>query len=188
MTRRFWVCLALAAPVFLLEMGGHLLGHRLMLPAGVSNWVQFALASPVVLWGGWPFLQRGWASLKSGRLNMFTLISMGVGVAYGDSVTALLAPGLFPPALRSGMDGVPVYFESAAVITVLVLMGQMLELRARARTGGAIRALLDLAPRSARRLSESGGEDEDVSLDAVRVGDRLRVRPGEKVPVDGAIL
>ena len=144
------------------------------------------LSTPVVLWAGWPFFQRGWASLVSRNLNMFTLIAMGVGVAYAYSLVALLAPGVFPPAFRDSMGAVPVYFEAAAVITVLVLLGQLLELRARERTSGAIRALLDLAPRMARRVRPDGTE-EDVSLDQVAVGDRLRVRPGEKIPVDGEV-
>ena len=187
MSRRFWIGLALAAPVFVLEMGGHLLGHAFMLPPRNSNWIQFALASPVVLWAGWPFFQRGWTSLVSRRLNMFTLIAMGVGVSFAYSVFAVLAPGVFPPALRAADGSVPVYFEAAAVITVLVLLGQVLELRARERTSGAIRALLNLAPKTARRLREDG-TDEEVTLDLVNVGDRLRVRPGEKVPVDGELI
>jgi Cu+-exporting ATPase len=185
MTRRFWIALALSVPVFLLEMGGHLTGaHWLMGP--VATWIQFALATPVVLWAGWPFFVRGWASLKTRNLNMFTLIAMGVGVAYVYSVIATLAPGMFPAAFRDTQGTVAVYFEAAAVITVLVLLGQVLELRARDQTGGAIRALLDLAPKTARRVRLDGGE-EDVALEAVQAGDRLRVRPGEKVPVDGEI-
>ncbi|MES2045513.1 MAG: heavy metal translocating P-type ATPase [Pseudomonadota bacterium] len=187
MTRRFWFGLALGLPVFVLEMGGHLLPglHRLV-PPMVSIWIQFALATPVVLWAGWPFFARGWASLRSRNLNMFTLIAMGTGVAWGFSVVATLAPAAFPAAFR-GMDGtVAVYFEAAAVITVLVLLGQVLELRARERTSGAIKALLDLAPKTARRIA-ADGQDEEVPLEAVAIGDRLRVRPGEKVPVDGAV-
>ncbi len=186
MTRRFWLALLLAAPVFALEMGGHLFDlHRLISPQ-LSGWLQFALSSPVVLWAGAPFFARGWASLKNRSLNMFTLIAMGVGVAWLYSAAAMLAPGAFPAALR--MDGVvPVYFEAAAVITVLVLLGQVLELRARAQTSGAIKALLNLAPKTARRVRQDG-TDEEVSLDLIKVGDRLRVRPGEKVPVDGEIL
>jgi Cu+-exporting ATPase len=187
MTRRFWIALALTAPVFALEMGGHLTGGAPGLSHGASNWIQMALATPVVLWAGWPFFVRGWISLTTRKLNMFTLIALGVGVAWLYSLVAALAPGLFPPAFRNSMGGVPVYFESAAVITVLVLLGQVLELRARDRTSGAIRALLDLAPRTARRL-RAGGSDEEVTLDQIRVGDRLRVRPGEKVPVDGEVL
>ncbi|WP_243445854.1 heavy metal translocating P-type ATPase [Polymorphobacter arshaanensis] len=185
MTRRFRVGLALALPVFILEMGGHLTG-LLLVPRPMSNWIQFALATPVVLWAGWPFFVRGWASLRNRQLNMFTLIAMGIGVAWTYSVFAVLAPGLFPPAVRDAHGGIPVYFEAAAVITVLVLMGQVLELRARERTSGAIRALLDLAPKTARRI-RADGSDEDVTLDLVVVGDRLRVRPGEKIPVDGEL-
>jgi P-type Cu+ transporter len=187
MTRRFWVATALTAPVFTLEMGGHLVGHLMPITRLASNWIQFALATPVVLWAGWPFFQRGSASLVSRHLNMFTLIAMGVGVAWLDSVVAVLTPGLFPPAFRDMSGAVPVYFEASAVITVLVLLGQVLELRARARTSGAIKALLDLAPRTARRIRQDG-TDEEVSLDLVHVGDRLRVRPGEKVPVDGELI
>ncbi len=187
MTRRFWIALALSAPVFALEMGGHLVSMNGWLDRSVSTWMQFVLATPVVLWAGWPFFERGYASLKTRNLNMFTLIAMGVGVAYVYSVVATLAPGLFPAAFRDSHGGVAVYFEAAAVITVLVLLGQVLELRARDQTGGAIRALLDLAPKSARRLRTDGG-DEDVALEAVQAGDRLRVRPGEKVPVDGEIV
>ena len=184
MTRRFWIALAFALPIFALEMVGHLAGRA---AGGVSAWIELVLASPVVLWAGAPFFARGFVSLKTLNLNMFTLIAMGVGVAYAYSVAATLAPGLFPAAFR-GADGAPaVYFEAAAVITTLALLGQALELRARARTGGAIRALLDLAPKTARRLKAGGGE-EDVSLDQVEAGDRLRVRPGEKIPVDGEIV
>ncbi len=187
MTRRFWIGLALTAPVFLLEMGGHLTGLSHLVDRTTSNWVQFLLATPVVVWAGWPFFERGWASLKTRNLNMFTLIAMGTGVAWLYSVVATLAPGFFPAALR-GQDGaVAVYFEAAAVITVLVLLGQVLELRAREQTSGAVRALLNLAPKQARRI-DAAGRDEDVDLEAVHVGDRLRVRPGESVPVDGAIV
>ena len=186
-SRRFWIGLALTAPVFGLAMGGHVLDLHRILPGQISNWIQFVLATPVVLWCGWPFFQRGWTSLKTRRLNMFTLVAMGVGVAWTYSAFAVLAPDLFPPALRQ-MDGsAPVYFEAAAVITVLVLLGQILELRARDQTSGAIRALLNLAPTSARRIRDDGA-DEDVLLAAIGIGDRLRVRPGEKVPVDGEIL
>ncbi len=187
MTRRFWIGLVLAAPVFAIEMGGHLTGLDHLIPRNLSNWIQLALATPVVLWAGWPFFARGWQSLVTRNLNMFTLIAMGTGVAWIYSVVATLAPAIFPPAFRS-MDGsVAVYFEAAAVITVLVLLGQVLELRARESTSGAIRALLDLAPKTARRILEGGGEEE-VTLDAVAVGHRLRVRPGEKVPVDGDVM
>ena len=186
MGRRFWIALALTAPVFILEMGGHVTG-RMLLDPKLSGWVQLVLTSPVVLWAGAPFFVRGWASLRTLRLNMFTLIALGVGVAYLDSLAAVLAPGLFPPGFRGAMGEVPVYFESAAMITVLVLLGQVLELRAREGTSGAIRALLNLAPRTARRLGQ-GGADEEVDLDRIQVGDRLRVRPGEKIPVDGEVL
>jgi len=183
MSRRFWIGLVLAAPVFVLEMGGHF-GW---LPIGrMSDWIQFALATPVVGWCGAPFFARGWRSLVSRNLNMFTLIAMGVGVAYGYSVVVMLAPGLIPSALRMPGEGPPVYFESAAVITVLVLLGQVLELRAREHTSGALRALMDLAPKSALKL-EADGSEHEVHLCHVAVGDRLRVRPGEKVPVDGVV-
>ncbi|WP_292072773.1 heavy metal translocating P-type ATPase [Brevundimonas sp. UBA7534] len=186
-TRRFWVGLVLTLPVFALEMGGHLTGLMMRIPGQTSNWIQFALATPVVLWAGWPFFQRGWASIGNRSLNMFTLIALGVGAAWIYSVVAVLAPGLFPAAVRR-MDGsAPVYFEAGAVIVVLVLVGQILELRAREQTSGAIRALLDLTPKTARRVRDDGG-DEDVTLDLIAVGDRLRVRPGEKVAVDGEIL
>jgi P-type Cu+ transporter len=187
MSRRFWGGLILAAPVFALEMGGHVGALMPLLGERTSEWIQFALATPVVLWAGWPFFQRGWASLVSRQLNMFTLIAMGVGVAWLYSVVAVLAPEAFPPAFRTQKGMVPVYFEAAAVITVLVLLGQVLELRARERTSGAIKALLDLAPKTARRI-RADGADEEVTLDLIHVGDRLRVRPGEKVPVDGEVL
>jgi Cu+-exporting ATPase len=187
MTRRFWIGLALALPVFILEMGRHVFGHAFMLADRTSDWIQFALASPVVLWAGWPFFERGWRSLVTRQLNMFSLIAMGVGVSYAYSVAALAAPGLFPAAFREAGGGVPIYFEAAAVITVLVLLGQVLELRAREQTSGALRALLDLAPKTARRIRADGTE-EDVSLDQILVGDRLRVRPGDKVPVDGELV
>jgi P-type Cu+ transporter len=187
MTRRFWIGVALTIPVVVLEMGGHLTGLRMMLGGQVSNWAQLILATPVVLWAGWPFFVRGWNSLLTRNLNMFTLIALGTGVAWLYSIVATLAPDLFPAAFRE-MDGsVPVYFEAAAVITVLVLLGQVLELRAREQTSGAIRVLLDLAPKTARRINRDGTEEE-VSLDLIGVGDRLRVRPGEKVPVDGTVL
>jgi len=186
-TRRFWVGLVLTLPVFALEMGGHLANLHMFIPGQMSNWIQFALATPVVLWCGWPFFERGWTSLRTRRLNMFTLIAMGVGVAWLYSVVAVVAPTLFPPAFLKADGSAPVYFEAAAVITVLVLVGQILELRAREQTSGAIRALLDLTPKTARRI-RADGVDEDVSLDQVFVGDRLRVRPGEKIPVDGELL
>ncbi|WP_108045181.1 heavy metal translocating P-type ATPase [Bosea sp. 124] len=187
MTRRFWVGLGLALPVFLLEMGGHLLDLHMWLGPQTSNWIQLALATPVVLWAGWPFFERGWQSIVNRSLNMFTLIAMGIGVAWIYSVVATVAPGIFPATFRSVEGSVAVYFEAAAVITVLVLLGQVLELRAREQTGGAIRALLDLVPKTARRVRDDGG-DEDIGLDAVVVGDRLRVRPGETVPVDGELV
>jgi len=187
MRRRFWIGLALTVPVFLLEMGGHLVDlHSAMAPQ-TSNWIQLALATPVVLWAGWPFFVRGWQSVVNRHLNMFTLIAMGTGAAWLYSVVATLAPGIFPATMRGMGGAVPVYFEAAAVITVLVLLGQVLELRAREQTGGAIRALLDLAPKTAHRI-KADGSDEEVGLDAVEVGDRLRVRPGEKVPVDGTLV
>ncbi|MGZ8346769.1 MAG: heavy metal translocating P-type ATPase [Allosphingosinicella sp.] len=186
MTRRFRVSALLAVPLLVLAMGGDLLGWH-PLPMRASIWLQLALATPVVLWGGLPFFARGWASLKSRNLNMFTLISLGVGVAYGYSLVAALFPGLFPRAFRTMGGGVPVYFEAAAIITTLVLLGQVLELRARSATGRAIRALLGLAPKIARIVRDDGRE-EDVALDQVQAGDVLRVRPGEKVPVDGVVL
>ncbi len=187
MSRRFWICLALTLPVFVLEMGSHLFGFGHAIGQQTSNWVQFALATPVVLWAGWPFFERGWQSLVTRNLNMFTLIAMGTGIAWAYSVAATFAPGLFPAAFRAHDGAVPVYFEAAAVITVLVLLGQVLELRAREQTSGAIRALLDLAPKTARRIAPQGGE-ADIPLDEIAVGDRLRVRPGEKVPLDGAVI
>lgn len=187
MTRRFWVGLALALPVVVLEMGGHLVDLHMLVGAQASNWIQLVLATPVVLWAGWPFFERGWQSLVTRHLNMFSLIAMGTGVAWLYSVVATAAPILFPDTVRAADGSVAVYFEAAAVITVLVLLGQVLELRAREQTGGAIRALLDLAPKTARRIRDDG-TDEDVALDAVAVGDRLRVRPGEKVPVDGELI
>lgn len=185
MTRRFWVSLVLSLPLLILTMGAELFGWEL-LPMQLSLWVQLALATPVVLWGGWPFFERFWASLKTRNLNMFTLIGLGVGAAYGYSLVAIIAPQLFPVSLRTMGGHVPVYFEAAAVITTLVLLGQVLELRARAATGKAIRALLGLAPKTARRVKD--GNEEDVSLEHVHVGDLLRVRPGEKIPVDGIVV
>jgi Cu+-exporting ATPase len=187
MTRRFWIGGVLSLPVLALEMGGHLTNLHMLLGKMPSNWIQFALATPVVLWAGWPFFVRGWQSLLTRNLNMFTLIAMGVGVAYLYSVVAVLLPDLFPAAFRDAEGAVAVYFEAAAVITVLVLLGQVLELRAREATSGAIKALLDLAPKTARRVKDDGS-DEEVSLDDVHAGDRLRVRPGDKVPVDGTVL
>lgn len=192
MTRRFWIGLALTLPVFLLAMSHLVPNAPAFLVGHISRWTQFALATPVVFWAGWPFFVRGWRSVVSRHLNMFTLIMIGVSAAYLYSAVAMLFPGLFPPTAHQhgGMgpgNELGIYFEAAAVITVLVLMGQVLELRARARTGSAIRALLDLAPKIAWRLLESGAEEE-VPLDQIQRGDRLRVRPGEKAPVDGEIL
>ncbi|MEQ1612425.1 MAG: heavy metal translocating P-type ATPase, partial [Hyphomicrobiaceae bacterium] len=187
MTRRFWIGLALTVPVFLLEMGAHI-SHRLMLfEPKTSNWIQLLLATPVVLWAGWPFFERGWASLRTRNLNMFTLIAIGTGVAWTYSIVATLSPNLFPAAFRDAHGVVPVYFEAAAVITVLVLLGQVLELRAREQTSGAIKALLNLTPKRATRVT-ADGRDEEVALDVIVPGDRLRVRPGESVPVDGTIV
>ena len=186
MTRRFWIGLILTAPVFILEMGGHLIGLHLM-STQTSNWVQLSLATPVVLWAGWPFFVRGWQSIENRALNMFTLIAMGTGVAWIYSIVATVAPDLFPDAFRSSDGSVAVYFEAAAVITVLVLLGQVLELRARERTSGAIKALLNLSPTTARRLNDADMEEE-ISLDQVVAGNRLRVRPGDRVPVDGIVI
>jgi Cu+-exporting ATPase len=191
MSRRFWISLALTLPLVLLSMtemipGG---GPSGFLPESVVVWIQLLLATPVVIWGGWPFFERGIASVINRKLNMFTLIAMGTGTAYVFSVIAALAPSIFPDSFRGqhGHGGVPIYFEPAAAIITLVLLGQVLELRARHQTGGAIRALLGLAPKTARRLRDDGG-DEDVGLDQVVPGDRLRIRPGEKVPVDGVVI
>jgi len=185
MTRRFWVGLVLAVPVLLLEMAGDLFGglDSLLSPT-VRSWVELVLATPVVLWAGWPFFVRGWNSVRTRNLNMFTLIAMGTGVAWVYSVVATVAPGIFPASFRE-MGRVAVYFEAAAVITVLVLLGQVLELRAREQTSGAIRALLDLTPKTARRIGPDG--DQDVPVDQVVIGDRLRIRPGEQIPVDGTV-
>ena len=187
MTRRFWIGLVVSLPILALEMGGHLTGLMMLLGKQNSNWLQLALATPVVLWAGWPFFVRGWQSLLTRNLNMFTLIAMGTGVAWVYSVIATGLPQIFPATFRQADGSVAVYFEAAAVITVLVLLGQVLELRAREQTSGAIRALLDLAPKTARRL-KADDSDEEVALDAIALGDRLRVRPGEKVPVDGAVV
>ncbi|HEY5993471.1 MAG TPA: heavy metal translocating P-type ATPase, partial [Gallionellaceae bacterium] len=194
MTRRFWIGAALSLPVFVVAMVSEL--YPKAIPAAASmvmlQWIEFALATPVVLWCGWPLLQRGWASLKNRHLNMFTLIALGVGVAWIYSMVAMLLPGIFPPAMRSMMDTVPVYFEAAAVITTLVLLGQVMELRARSQTSAAIKLLLGLAPKTARivRPGVDGktGQEEDIPLAQVRPDDVLRVRPGEKVPVDGVVL
>ena len=186
MQLRFWIGLAFTAPLFALEMGGHALGLHLLMPP-TSGYVQLALAAPVVLWAGLPFLARGWQSIITRHLNMFTLIAMGTGVAFAYSLTAVLMPDAFPQAFRNADGSVPLYFEAAAVITVLVALGQVLELRARERTSGAIRALLNLAPKSAKRVRADGAEEE-VEIEAIHVGDILRVRPGEKVPVDGELV
>lgn len=186
MTRRFWIGLVLSLPVVALEMGGHFTGLHMLLGKQTGNWLQLLLATPVVLWAGWPFFVRGWQSLKTRNLNMFTLIAMGTGVAWVYSVIATVAPGIFPAAFRESDGSVAVYFEAAAVITVLVLLGQVLELRAREQTSGAIKALLDLAPKTARRIKEDD-TDEEIAIDLIQVGDRLRVHPGEKVPVDGVL-
>ena len=188
-SRRFWIGLALTIPVFVLEMGSHVpaLGFEHLIGARLSSWIQFALSTPVVLWAGFPFFQRGWASVVNRSLNMFSLIALGTGTAYIYSVFATLAPRLFPEGFRDMGGSVPVYFEAAAVITVLVLLGQVLELRAREQTGGAIRALLNLAPKTAHRLKE-GATDEEVALEDVQSGDKLRVRPGDSIPVDGEVL
>jgi|TARA_R110001592_G_scaffold166482_1_gene401584 Cu+-exporting ATPase len=187
MNRRFWLGLMLALPVFILEMSSHFLHTDSLISPQVSNWVQLLLATPVVLWAGWPFFQRGWNSILRRNLNMFTLIAIGTGAAWLYSLFATLAPDLFPPAFRQQDGSVAVYFEAAAVIIVLVLLGQVLELRAREKTSGAIRALLNLAPTTARRL-DSQGDEATIPLDQVKVGDRLRVRPGDKVPLDGEVL
>jgi Cu+-exporting ATPase len=187
MTRRFWVGLVLALPAVVLEMGGHLVGGHGWVDQTLSNWIQLVFATPVVLWAGWPFFVRGWQSLKTRNLNMFTLIAMGTGVAYVYSLVGTIAPGIFPATFRGHGGAVAVYFEAAAVITVLVLLGQVLELRAREATSGAIKALLELAPKTAR-LVDDAGADHEVPIDGLKAGDKLRVRPGEKVPVDGVIL
>ncbi|MCL1488839.1 MAG: cadmium-translocating P-type ATPase [Marinobacter sp.] len=187
MTRRFWIGLALALPVFLLEMGGHFFKIDQIVSPQISNWIQLVLATPVVVWCGAPFFVRGWKSILSRNLNMFTLIAIGTGVSLIYSLVATLAPQLFPAAFQQADGSVAVYFEAAAVIVVLVLLGQVLELRAREKTSGAIKALLDLAPATARKLEDDNSES-DVSLDQIKVGDRLRVRPGDKVPLDGEVL
>ncbi|WP_194954608.1 heavy metal translocating P-type ATPase [Sphingopyxis solisilvae] len=187
MRRRFWVGLVFALPVLALEMGGHVTGLHQFVGRQTSNWIQMLLATPVVLWAGWPFFERAWLSIRNKSFNMFTLIAMGTGVAWGYSMIAAITPDAFPVAFRAADGSVAVYFEAAAVITVLVLLGQLLELRARETTSGAIRVLLDLTPKRARRVG-SDGSDEEIALDAVEVGDVLRIRPGEKVPVDGIVL
>ena len=188
MSRRFWIATVLTLPVLVLEMGSHIPALNLAntVPAATSIWIQFAFSTPTVLWAGWPFFSRGWASLRNRSLNMFTLIALGVGAAYLYSLVATFIPDLFPMEIRhKGM--IAIYYEAAAVITVLVLLGQVLELRAREQTGGAIRALLKLAPKTARRISDAG-HDEEIALEQVHIGDRLRVRPGESVPVDGTVI
>ena len=187
MTRRFWIGLVLSIPPVVLEMGGHLVGGHGWVDPTLSNWIQLVFATPVVIWAGWPFFVRGWQSLVTRNLNMFTLIAMGTGVAYGYSVVGTVIPESFPATFRGHGGAVAVYFEAAAVITVLVLLGQVLELRAREATSGAIKALLQLAPKTAR-LVDADGADHEVAIDSLKVGDHLRVRPGEKVPVDGVIL
>lgn len=189
MTKRFWVCVALSVPVFVIAMGRHLPGSALgrWLDPKLMDWLELLLATPVVLWGGWPFFVRGYRSIRTLHLNMFTLISMGVAAAWAYSMIAVIVPWLFPDSFRTDDGTVGVYFEAAAVIITLVLLGQLMELRARNATNGAIRALLDLAPKTARRLNDDGSED-DVPLEDVHIGDRLRVRPGEKVPVDGNLI
>ncbi len=188
MSRRFQVSAALSLPLLFLSMGAMVPELAAVLPTGgLRHALELALATPVVLWGGWPFFERGWRSILTRRPNMFTLVALGVGAAYGVSMAVTVAPGLFPPTFRATDGTLPVYFEAAAIITTLVLLGQVLELGARSRTSDAIRALLGLAPRTALRV-ESDGRELDVPLDEVRLGDRLRVRPGEKIPVDGAVL
>jgi Cu+-exporting ATPase len=189
MTRRFWTSVALTAPLAMIAMSGLLPGRPLEWFASFRalGWLELALASPVVLWGAWPFFVRAWQSVQNRSLNMFTLIGLGVAVAYAYSLVGTVAPGLFPTSMREANGSVPSYFEAAAVITTLVLLGQVLELRARSQTGAAIRALLGLAPKTARRLDAKGIE-ADVPLDQVRPGDQLRVRPGEKIPVDGVVV
>jgi len=187
MTRRFWIALALTLPLLALDMGGHFAGLHMWLSPTLSNWIELVLATPAVLWAGAPFFVRGWQSVATRNLNMFTLIAMGTGVAWAYSVIGTVAPGIFPAAFRDPAGAVAIYFESAAVITVLVLLGQVLELKARAQTSGAIRALLDLAPKTARRVAADGSEAE-VPLELIAVGDLVRVRPGEKVAVDGVLV
>jgi Cu+-exporting ATPase len=187
MTRRFWIAAALTAPLLVITMGEMVPGLRTLLSGAWNPWVQLLLATPVVAWAGWPFFERGWTSVVTGRLNMFTLIAIGTGTAYLYSLVTALAPGLFPDGFRDPSGRVGLYFEAAAVITALVLLGQVLELRARERTGGALRALLDLAPKNTIRLADDGSEQQ-VPLALVEAGDRLRVRPGDAVPVDGEVV
>ncbi len=187
MTKRFWVGLALTVPVFILEMGAHLVNLHAFIAPQLSNWIQLVLATPVVVWSGWPFFVRAAASVKNRSLNMFSLIALGTGIAWLYSIVGTVAPGIFPAEFRGPEGAVAVYFEAAAVITVLVLLGQVLELRAREKTSGAIKALLGLAPKTAVKVG-SGGADETVEVEAIQVGDLLRVRPGEKIPVDGKLV
>jgi Cu+-exporting ATPase len=187
MTQRLWIGAVLGMPLLFLDMGGDFVDLRKLVSSIFLIWIQFVLATPVVLWAGLPFFARGWSSVVNRSLNMFSLIALGIGAAYGYSLVATLAPSLFPAGLQREDGTIPVYYEAAAVITVLVLLGQVLELRARQQTGGAIRALLDLAPKTARRVRENG-DDEEIQLDQVQVGDRLRIRPGDSVPVDGLVL
>jgi len=189
MTRRFWVSLMLSVPVFFIAMGDLLPGRPVsaILSSSIRPWIELLLATPVVVWGAWPFFVRGWRSIVTRHLNMFTLIGLGVSVAYGYSIVAVLLPDLFPAAFRDANGDVAVYFEAAAVIVTLVLLGQVLELRARSNTGAAIKALLGLTPKTARRISASGVE-EDVPIEVIQPGDRIRIRPGEKVPVDGSVI
>jgi Cu+-exporting ATPase len=187
MRRRFWISAVLSLPLLVWVMGDHLFGVGHAVSRQLAHWAQLALATPVVLWAGWPIFERCWASFRNTSPNMWTLIGIGVGAAYGYSVVATLAPGIFPAAFRGPQGQVDVYFEAAAVIVALVLVGQVLELRARERTSGAIKALLGLAPKTARRVREDG-TDEEVPLEQIAVGDRLRVRPGDKIPVDGVVL
>ena len=187
MISRFWPCLALTMPLFVIEMSGHLFGHAMPLSSRLSNGTGLVLSTPVIFWGGWSFLSRGWRSFRTGKLNMFSLIAMGIGLSWAYSVLATLASRLFPSAIRATDGSVPVYFEAAATITVLVLLGQILELRARAQTAGAVKALLDLSPKTAHRIGFDGTET-DIPLGHVKIGDRLQVRPGEKIPVDGVII
>lgn len=187
MTKRFWVGLALTVPVFILEMGAHLVNLHAFIAPQLSNWIQLVLATPVVLWSGWPFFVRAAASVRNRSLNMFSLIALGTGIAWIYSIVGTLAPGVFPAEFRGPEGAVAIYFEAAAVITVLVLLGQVLELRAREKTSGAIKALLGLAPKTAVKVGP-GGTDETVEVEAIQVGDLLRVRPGEKVPVDGKLI
>src|SRR5213080_4479498 len=188
MTRRFWVSVVLSLPLLLIAMSEMLPTNPIarVVPMRSIVWIQLALATPVVLWGGWPFFVRAWQSIRNRSLNMFTLIGLGIAVAYGYSLIATLAPKIFPSSFRDHMGNVPVYFEAAAVITTLVLLGQVLELKARSATSTAIKSLLGLAPKTARRITADGSE-HDVPLDQVKKGDRLRVRPGEKIPVDGVV-